>query len=128
MPHIVLKLDKIIYRKISMGALEYTYKRETIMKVIPLFDRVVIKPEVLTSTTKSGIVLPSTSQERPQVGNVIAVGNGVDIDANNVGMQVRVGDKVLFNKFAGSEIKVDEDTLIVIRQVDLIAIMEEINE
>lgn len=98
------------------------------MKLIPLFDRVVIKPEVQTSTTKSGIVLPSTSQERPQVGIVTAIGSGLDIDSNNVGMQVRVGDKVLFNKFAGSEIKVEDQTLLVLRQVDLIAIMEETNE
>ena len=98
------------------------------MKLIPLFDRVVIKPELQTSTTKSGIVLPSTSQERPQVGIVTAIGSGIDIDANNVGMQVRIGDKVLFNKFAGSEIKVDDQTLLVLRQVDLIAIMEETNE
>lgn len=98
------------------------------MKLIPLFDRVVIKPEVQTSTTKSGIVLPSTSQERPQVGVVTAVGSGIDIDSNNVGMQVRIGDKVLFNKFAGSEVKINDETLLVLRQVDLIAIMEEINE
>lgn len=98
------------------------------MKLIPLFDRVVIKPEVQTTTTKSGIVLPSTSQERPHIGKVVAIGSGLDIDANNVGMQVRVGDIVLFNKFAGSEVKVDDQTLIVLRQIDLIAIMEETNE
>ncbi len=98
------------------------------MKLIPLFDRVVIKPEVQTSTTRSGIVLPSTSQERPQMGIVTAIGSGIDIDSNNVGMQVRVGDKVLFNKFAGSEIKVEDQTLLVLRQVDLIAIMEETDE
>ena len=98
------------------------------MKLIPLFDRVVIRPEVQTTTTKSGIVLPSTSQERPQMGIVIAIGSGMDIDANNVGMQVRVGDKVLFNKFAGSEIKIEEETLLVLRQIDLIAIMEANNE
>lgn len=98
------------------------------MKIIPLFDRVVIKPEVQTTTTKSGIVLPSTSQERPQLGKVVAVGSGLDIDANNIGMQVKVGDKVLFNKFAGSEIKIDDESLLVLRQIDLIAIMEETNE
>ncbi|MBQ3502103.1 MAG: co-chaperone GroES [Clostridia bacterium] len=98
------------------------------MKITPLFDRVIIKPEVQTSTTKSGIVLPSTSQERPQVGKIIAVGSGLDIDSNNVGMQVRVGDNVLFNKFAGSEVKIDNETFIVLRQIDLIAIMEETNE
>ena len=95
------------------------------MKITPLFDRVVIKPDFQTSTTKSGIVLPSTSQERPQIGIVTAIGSGLDIDANNVGMQVRVGDKVLFNKFAGSEVKINDETLLVLRQIDLIAIMEE---
>lgn len=98
------------------------------MKITPLFDRVVIKPDIQTTTTKLGIVLPSTSQERPQMGIVTAIGSGLDIDSNNVGMQVRVGDKVLFNKFAGSEIKINEETLLVLRQVDLIAIMEETNE
>jgi len=98
------------------------------MKLTPLFDRVVVKPEIQSTTTKSGIVLPSTSQERPQVATVVAIGSGLDIDANNVGMQVRVGDVVLFNKFAGSEVKVDDETLVVIRQIDLIAIMEETNE
>ena len=98
------------------------------MKITPLFDRVVVKPDAQTTTTKSGIVLPSTSQERPHIGKVVAVGSGLDIDANNVGMQVRVGDKVLFNKFAGSEIKIENDTMIVLRQIDLIAIMEDTNE
>lgn len=98
------------------------------MKITPLFDRVVIRPEVQSTTTKSGIVLPSTSQERAYIGEVVAIGSGLDIDANNVGMQVRVGDKVLFNKFAGSEVKIDDETLTVIRQIDLIAIMEETNE
>jgi len=98
------------------------------MKLTPLFDRVVVKPEIQTSTTKSGIVLPATSQERPQTGKIVAIGSGLDVDANNIGMQVCVGDKVLFNKYAGTEVKVDEETLIILRQIDLIAIMEETNE
>ena len=98
------------------------------MNITPLFDRVVISPEVQTATTKSGIVLPSTSQERPQFGKVVAIGSGLDIDSNNVGMQVKVGDKVLFNKFAGSEVKLDNETFIVLRQIDLIAIIGETNE
>ncbi|MFQ6724080.1 MAG: co-chaperone GroES [Clostridia bacterium] len=98
------------------------------MNIKPLFDRVVIKPDIQTSTTKSGIVLPSTSQERPQIGKVVAIGSGLDIDANNVGMQVCVGDKVLFNKFAGNEIKIEDETFIVLRQIDLVAVMEENNE
>ena len=62
------------------------------------------------------------------MGQVVAIGSGLDIDSNNVGMQVRIGDVVLFNKFAGSEVKIDDENLIVIRQIDLIAIMEETNE
>ena len=98
------------------------------MNITPLFDRVVVEPETQTSTTKSGIILPTTSQERPQVAIVRAVGSGIDIDANNVGMQVRVGDKVLFNKFAGNEIKIEDKTYIILRQLDLIAIIGETNE
>lgn len=98
------------------------------MKITPLFDRVVVKPETQTTTTKSGIVLPSTSQERPHIGTVISIGSGLDLDSNNVGMQVRVGDKVLFNKFAGNEIKIDDENLIILRQIDLIGIMEDTNE
>lgn len=98
------------------------------MNITPLFDRVVVEPEVQTSTTKSGIILPTTSQERPQIAVVRAIGSGLDIDANNIGMQVRVGDKVLFNKFAGNEIKIEDNTYIIIRQIDLIAIIGENNE
>jgi len=98
------------------------------MKIKPLFDRVLVKPELQTTTTKSGIVLPSTSQERPQIGTVVAIGSGIDIDSNDIGMQVQIGNKVLFNKFAGSEVKLDNETLLVLRQIDIIAIMEDTNE
>ena len=98
------------------------------MKITPLFDRVLIKPDEQTSTTKSGIVLPSTSQERPQTGTIIAIGNGLDLDGNQIGMQVRIGDKVVFNKFTGNEVKLKDETLLIIRQIDLVAIMEENDE
>lgn len=95
------------------------------MKIQPLFDRVLIEPEENEHTTKSGIILPQTSQERPQIAKVVAVGSGKDFDNNEIGMQVKVGDKVLFNKFSGVEIKFDEKVYIVIRQIDLIAIINE---
>lgn len=98
------------------------------MKITPLFDRVLIRPDKQTSTTKSGIVLPSTSQERPHTGTIVAVGSGIDLDGNQIGMQVKVGDKVVFNKFTGNEVKLEEETLLIIRQIDLVALMEENNE
>lgn len=98
------------------------------MKITPLFDRVIIKPDEQTTSTKSGIVLPSTSQERPQTGTITAVGSGIDLDGNQIGMKVKVGDKVVFNKFTGNEIKIQDETLLIIRQIDLVAIMEENNE
>ena len=95
------------------------------MKIIPLFDRVVIKPEMQTSTTKSGIVLPSTSQERPQIGKVVAVGDGENMDNVEGKMKVEVGETVVFNKYAGVELKLDGETYIVMRQIDLIGVLDE---
>lgn len=98
------------------------------MKIIPLFDRVLVKPEVQKSVTKSGILLPSTSQERPMIATVLAVGNGMDLNTNKVEMQVKVGDKVIFNKFAGSEVKTDEGEFVILRQIDIIGVLEDENE
>ncbi|MBQ8430870.1 MAG: co-chaperone GroES [Clostridia bacterium] len=94
------------------------------MIIKPLFDRVLIEPIENERITKSGIILPSTSQERPQTGKVIAIGSGVDIDNNDVGMMVKVGDKVLFNKYSGSEVKIEDKIYLLLRQIDLIAIIE----
>lgn len=94
------------------------------MKIKPLFDRVLIKPDEKESVTKSGIVLPQTAQERPQTGRVIAVGSGIDLDNNNVGMQVSVGDTIIYNKYTGAEVKVDDETLLLLRQIDIIGIVE----
>ena len=94
------------------------------MIIKPLFDRVLIEPIENERITKSGIILPSTSQERPQTGKVIAIGSGVDIDNNDVGMMVKVGDKVLFNKYSGSEVKIEDKIYLLLRQIDLIAVIE----
>ncbi|MBP3344609.1 MAG: co-chaperone GroES [Clostridia bacterium] len=95
------------------------------MKIKPLFDRVVLEPQENESETKSGILLPMAAQEKSQIGIVVAVGSGEDIEGNKIGMQVKIGDKVLFGKFSGTEIQIDEKKYIVIRQPDILAVLEE---
>ena len=95
------------------------------MKIEPLFDRIVIKQEKIEETTASGILLPSNSQEKPQVAEVIAVGPGGIIDGKEIKMVVEVGDKILYPKYAGSEFKLDGEDFIVLRQSDILAIVED---
>ena len=95
------------------------------MKVKPLFDRVLILPE--TENEKlSGIILPDTAKEKPQFGKVIAVGDGENLDYTKSEMKVKIGDKVLFNKYAGAEIKLDETTYIIMRQIDIIGVIKNV--
>ena len=93
------------------------------MKLKPLFDRVVIDANKEENTTKSGIFLPETSQERPQIGVVVAVGDGENMDNDKTGLKVEVGDKVVFNRYAGVELKLDDKTYIVMRQLDIIGVL-----
>ncbi len=94
------------------------------MMVKPLFDKVVIKVIETNETTASGIVLPGSAKEKPQMAKVVAVGPGGDCDGKNVVMQVAVGDTVLFSKYAGSEYKIDGEEIVIIRQADILAIVE----
>ena len=94
------------------------------MNIKPLFDRVVIKQNIDDNVTPSGIVIPQTSQERPQTGKVVAIGDGVDLDNNNVGMKVAIGDNVVYTKYAGTEFKIDNTTYLILRQIDIIGIIE----
>ena len=94
------------------------------MKLVPLGDRVVLKQLVAEETTKSGIVLPGQNKEKPQQAEVVAVGPGGVVDGKEVTMLVSVGDKVIYSKYAGSEIKVDGKELTIIRQSDILAIVE----
>ncbi len=94
------------------------------MKIKPLFDRIVIKAVEEKQTTESGIVLPGSAKEKPQMAEVIAVGPGGVIDGKEVVMQVKVGDVVLYSKYAGSDFKIDGEELTVLRQSDLLAIVE----
>ena len=90
------------------------------MKLVPLGDRVVLKPLVAEETTKSGIVLPGTEKEKPQQAEVVAVGPGTE----KVKMEVKEGDKVIYTKYAGTEVKDDEESFIIVSQSDVLAIIQ----
>ena len=90
------------------------------MKLVPLADRVILKQDSAEETTKSGIILTGQSQEKPQQAEVVAVGPGTE----DVTMTVKVGDKVVYSKYAGSEVKVDEEEFIIVKQNDILAIVE----
>ena len=94
------------------------------MKLVPLGDRVVLKQLVAEETTKSGIVLPGQSKEKPQQAEVIAVGPGGTVDGKEVKMEVKVGDQVIYSKYAGTEVKLEEEEYIVVKQKDILAIIE----
>ncbi len=94
------------------------------MKIKPLADRVVIKMLEAEETTKGGIILTSSAQEKPQVAEIVAVGPGGVVDGEKVVMEVKVGDKVLISKYAGTEVKVDGVEYTILRQSDVLAIVE----
>ncbi|MBO4242137.1 MAG: co-chaperone GroES [Clostridiales bacterium] len=94
------------------------------MTIKPLGDKVVIKKLQAEETTKSGLVLASASQEKPQVAEIIAVGPGGVIDGNEVKMEVTVGQKVIIRDYAGTTVKVDGEEVIIVRQEDILAIVE----
>ena len=96
------------------------------MKLVPLFDKVVLKPLVAEETTKSGIVLPGQAKEKPQQAEVIAVGPGGIVDGKEVSMQVKTGDKVIFSKYSGTEVELDQDEekYVIVKQSDMLAVIE----
>ena len=93
------------------------------MKLVPLGDRVVLKQLVAEETTKSGIVLPGQSKEKPQQAEVVAVGPGGMVDGKEVKMEVKVGDNLIYSKYAGTEVKLDEEEFIVVKQNDILAVI-----
>ena len=95
------------------------------MKLVPLGDKVVLKQLVAEETTKSGIVLPGQAKEKPQQAEVIAVGPGGIVDGKEVAMQVKVGDKVIYSKYAGTEVKLEDEEFIIVRQNDIVAVVVE---
>jgi len=94
------------------------------LKIKPLFDRIVLEAMDSEEKTKSGIVLPNAAQEKPQMAKVIAVGPGGNVDGKEIVMQLKVGDKVLYSKYAGSEFKIDGKELTIMRQNDILAVVD----
>ena len=94
------------------------------MKLVPLGDRVVLKQIEAEETTKAGIVLPGQAKEKPQQAEVIEVGPGGMVDGKEVKMEVSVGDKVIYSKYAGTEVKLDGEEYIIVRQNDILAIVK----
>ena len=94
------------------------------MNLKPLFDRVVIKDAEMEETTKGGLILTSSAKEKPQYAFVVAVGPGGVVDGKDVTMQVEVGQKVVYSKYAGTEIKIDDEEYKIVRQSDILAIVE----
>ena len=95
------------------------------MKLKPLGDKVVLRQILAEETTKSGIILPGQAKEKPQQAEVVAVGPGGVVDGKEVVMNVNVGDKVIYTKYSGTEVKLDEETFIIVKQSDIIATIEE---
>lgn len=93
-------------------------------KLRPLGDKVVVRPTTKEEMTKSGIYIPDTAKEKPQEGEVIAVGPGKFVDGKLVALDVRVGDRVIFTKYGGDEIKIDNEELKIISESDILAVLE----
>ena len=94
------------------------------MKLVPLGDRVVLKKIIAEETTKSGIVLPGSEKEKPQMAEVVAVGPGGVVDGKTVTMEVQPGDQVVYAKYAGTEIEVEDEKYMIIKQDDMLAILK----
>ena len=94
------------------------------MKLVPLGDRVVLKQSIAEETTKSGIVIPGQSKEKPQQAEVIAVGPGGTVDGKEVVMNVSVGQTVIYSKYAGTTVEIDDEEYIIVKQDDILAIVE----
>ena len=94
------------------------------MKLVPLADRVVLKQLDAEETTKSGIVLPGTAQEKPQQAEVVAVGPGGMVDGKEVAMAVKKGDQVIYSRYAGTDVKLDGEEYVIVRQSDILAVVK----
>ena len=94
------------------------------MKLVPLGDRVVLKQSEKEETTKSGIILAAKAQEKPVTAEVVAVGPGGMVDGKEVTMQVKPGDRVIYSKYAENEVKLDEEEFVIVRQNDILAVVE----
>jgi chaperonin GroES len=94
------------------------------MNLKPLGDRVIVKPKAPEEKTKGGIILPDTAQEKPMEGEIVAVGNGrIADDGKKIAMELKVGDKILYGKYSGTEVKINDDEFLIMRESDVYAII-----
>ena len=95
------------------------------MKIRPLHDRILVKRLEEQETKRGGIIIPDTAKEKPQEGKVIAAGNGkIGEDGNRIPLDVKAGDKILFGKYSGSEVKIEDDEYLILREEDVLAILD----
>ena len=95
------------------------------MKIRPLHDRILVKRLEEQETVRGGIIIPDTAKEKPQEGKVVAVGNGkVGDDGKRIPLDVKAGDKILFGKYSGSEVKIEDDEYLILREEDILAILD----
>ena len=94
------------------------------MKIVPLGDRVVIKNQEMNEVSKGGIILAGAAKEKPQMAEVIAVGPGGNVDGKEITMHVKEGQKVIYSKYAGNEVKLDGEEYVIVRQRDILAVVE----
>ncbi len=94
------------------------------MNIKPLGDRIIIKVIESEETTKSGIVLPGTAKEKPMQGEVLAVGSGEMVDGKKIPLELKVGDRVIYSKYSGTEVKMDGNEYLIVRQSDILAVIE----
>ncbi len=95
------------------------------MNFKPIFDRVVVEPKSENEEEKSCLVLPKSIEQKPQIGIVVAVGDGENFDNVKTEMKVKIGDKIMFEKYAGNELKIEDKTFIVLRQIDVIGVFND---
>jgi chaperonin GroES len=121
--HVVRKEVRSEHSRLTKD--KHIFRRSIKMKLVPLFDRVVLEKEKMEETTASGIVLPGQDdKEKPGQAVVVAVGPGGIVDGKEIKMQVKAGDHVLFSKYAGSEVEVDGHKYTVVKQNDILAVVE----
>ena len=94
------------------------------MKLEPLFDRVVLKPIVAEETTKAGIILPGEAKEKPQQAEVVAVGPGGVVDGKEIKMQVKAGETVIYSKYSGTDVEIDDEKYVIVKQNGILAIVK----
>ena len=94
------------------------------MKIVPLGDRVVIKNQEMNEVSKGGIILAGAAKEKPQMAELIAVGPGGNVDGKEITMHVKEGQKVIYSKYAGNEVKLDGEEYVIVRQSDILAVVE----